>query len=45
MSSLDQMPIPQLYREVNHITSYGIPGYAITNKYVDPVEMMKSREL
>lgn len=35
-SSVDQIPIPQLYREVNHITNHGIPGYQVANKYYDP---------
>lgn len=43
MSQIDKLPIPELYREVNHITTHGIPGYYVTKKYEDPIMMMKSR--
>lgn len=45
MSSVDNLPIPVLYKEVNHITQHGIPGYFVAKKYEDPLQMMKSREL
>lgn len=33
MSSLENMPIPVLYKEVNHITDHGIPGYYVAKRY------------
>lgn len=45
MSHIGEIPIPELYREINHITPHGLPGYYVPKKYEDPVAMMKSREL
>jgi hypothetical protein len=33
MSSIDSLPIPELYKEVNHITEYGVDGYYVAKKY------------
>lgn len=33
---VDRIPIPTLYREVNHITDHGIEGYHVEKKYFDP---------
>ncbi len=41
--NVSDIPIPELYREINHITDHGIPGYYVNKKYEDPVQMMKSR--
>lgn len=33
MSALNNLPIPELYREIHNITDYGVAGYHVTKKY------------
>jgi hypothetical protein len=33
MTSVDTLPIPELYKEVNHITDFGVAGYYVPKKY------------
>ena len=42
---MSDLPIPELYKEINHKTDHGIEGYHVQKKYADPLEMMKSRQL
>ena len=44
-SQCDQISIPELYRQTNHVTDHGIAGYHVVKKYEDPLQIVKSREL
>lgn len=40
---LQQIPVPELYRQVNHITDHGIDGYHVVKKYLDPAQIVQER--
>lgn len=34
---MQDLSIPQLYKEINGVTDNGIPGYFVPKKYEDPL--------